>query len=66
MHITRRIATATLALALALGGAVGVVAAGLDAPPAEASEQAGSPWAAFGSGGPGGRGGVGTHGGTWS
>jgi hypothetical protein len=63
MHIKRRIAAAALALALALGGAVGMSAQDLDDPTGEVTEQAGGTWSFTV---PGGKGGAETNGGTWS
>ncbi|MGI9623326.1 MAG: hypothetical protein ACR2PK_10860 [Acidimicrobiales bacterium] len=63
MHIKRRIAAATLALALAVGGAVGISAGDLDGPSGDPTEEAGATWSFTG---PGCKGGAGTNGATWT
>ena len=50
MQIKRRIAAATLALALAVGGIVGIAATDLDDPSSQGTEQAGATWSFTGFG----------------
>ena len=65
-RITARIATVTLAAALALGGLFGVGLAQLDdGPAATPTEEAGATWSFTVASG-GGKGGAGTQGATWS
>ena len=64
MHIKRRVAAATLALALAIGGVVGIGGQVLDQPADEATEEAFGIYNFTGFGGKGG--GAHTNGSTWS